>query len=77
MEEKEQIINIQKLKSEIDFKKNKLGILQREGKLSEARELAYSKIPELEKRLSELESKKSQNNLLSKSVILPLPSSPH
>ena len=68
LEEKEQIINIQKLKSEIDFKKNKLGILQREGKLSEAGELAYSKIPELEKRLSELESKKSQNNLLSKSV---------
>ena len=43
--EKEKIIEIQKLKSEIDFQKNQLSILQREGKLSEAGELAYSKIP--------------------------------
>ena len=47
-EEKDKILNIQKLKSEIE-EKNNLNILQREGKLSEAGELAYSKIPALEK----------------------------
>ena len=47
--ERENIIKIQKLKTEIEENKNKLNILQRNGKLSEAGELAYSKIPELEK----------------------------
>ena len=42
---KKKIIDMQKLKSEIDYEKNKLNILQREGKLSEAGELAYGKIP--------------------------------
>ena len=44
-----------------------LNILQREGKLSEAGELAYSKIPNLENELKQLESKKEQK-ILSKSV---------
>ena len=35
LDEKNKIIDMQKLKSEIDFEKNKLNILQREGKLSE------------------------------------------
>ena len=35
---------MQKLKSEIDYEKNKLNI-SKEGKLAEAGELAYSKIP--------------------------------
>ena len=62
------IIDMQKLKSEIDYEKNKLNILQREGKLSEAGELAYGKLPKLEKQLSDLEEQKTQNNMLSKSV---------
>ncbi len=66
--EKNKIIDMQKLKSEIDNEKNKLSILQREGKLSEAGELAYGKLPELEKQLSDLEEQKTQNNMLSKSV---------
>ena len=66
--EKKKIINMQKLKSEIDYEKNKLNILQREGKLSEAGELAYGKLPKLEKQLSDLEEQKTQNNMLSKSV---------
>ena len=49
---------MQKLKSEIDYEKNKLNILQREGKLSEAGELAYGKLPKLEKQLSDLEEQK-------------------
>ena len=65
--EKDKILDIQKLKSTIDYNKNILSILQREGKLSEAGELAYSKIPNLENQLKLLESKKEQK-ILSKSV---------
>ena len=68
LDEKNKIIDMQKLKSEIDFEKNKLSILQREGKLSEAGELAYGKLPMLEKQLSDLEEQKTQNNMLNKSV---------
>ena len=38
--EKEKIIEIQRLKSDVDLQRNKLNILQRDGKLSEAVELA-------------------------------------
>ena len=65
--EKDLINEIQKIKSTIEIYKNKLSILQREGELSEAGKLAYSKIPELESKLRELESKKEQK-ILSKSV---------
>ena len=58
LDEKNKIIDMQKLKSEIDFEKNKLNILQREGKLSEAGELAYGKLPMLEKQLLDLEDQK-------------------
>ena len=68
LDEKNKIIDMQKLKSEIDLEKNKLSILQREGKLSEAGELAYGKLPMLEKKLSDLEEQKTQNNMLNKSV---------
>ena len=66
--EKNSIIEIQKLKTEIEENKNKLNILQRNGKLSEAGELAYSKIPELEKNLRKLESNKKLKTILSKEV---------
>ena len=66
--EKNIIIEIQKLKTEIEENKNKLNILQRNGKLSEAGELAYSKIPELEKNLRKLESNKKLKTILSKEV---------
>jgi len=66
--EKENIINIQRLKTIIDENKSKLSILQRDGKLSEAGELAYSKIPDLEKELVKLESNKELKIFLSKEV---------
>ena len=65
--EKDKIIEIQRLKSDVDLQRNKLSILQRDGKLSEAGELAYGKIPELEKQLSYLEETK-ENTILSKEV---------
>ena len=61
--EKDVINDIQKLKSTIEFNRNKLNILQREGELSKAGELAYSEIPELENKLKMLESKKEQKIL--------------
>ena len=66
--EKNNIIDIQKLKTEIEEKKNNLNILQRNGKLSEAGELAYSKIPNLENNLKKLESNKKSKTILSKEV---------
>ena len=66
--EKNNIIDIQKLKTEIEENKNNLNILQRNGKLSEAGELAYSKIPNLENNLKKLESNKKLKTILSKEV---------
>ncbi|PDH54775.1 MAG: ATP-dependent chaperone ClpB, partial [alpha proteobacterium MED-G10] len=68
LDEKKKIIEIQKLKTQIELEKNKLTILQREGKLSEAGELAYDLIPNLERKLLNLEETKSENKILSKSV---------
>ncbi len=68
VDEKNRVIHIQKLKSNIEENKTQLDMLQRDGKLSEAGELAHSKIPELEKELVELESKTEQNKILSKSL---------
>ena len=67
-DEKQRIQKIQKLKSEIEINKNKLNILQREGQLSNAGELAYGIIPKLEKELTKLESKREESKILTKSV---------
>ena len=59
--EKENKINdIQKVKSDIENYKSKLSLLQRDGKLSEAGELAYGKIPVLEKQLDTMENNFSE-----------------
>ena len=56
LDEKEKINTLQSVKLQIDENKIKLSMLQREGKLSEAGELAYSTIPLLEKKVQDLES---------------------
>ncbi len=69
--EKNKINDIQKVKSDIENYKNKLSLLQRDGKLSEAGELAYGKIPMLEKQLDTMEnnfSEKEMFQLLNESV---------
>ena len=71
LEEKDKINNIQKIKSEIDSNKIKLSMLQRNGKLSEAGELAYGIIPSLEKKIMDLENSNNKENnfqLLTESV---------
>ena len=69
--EKNKINDIQKVKSDIENYKSKLSLLQRDGKLSEAGELAYGKIPVLEKQLDAMEknfSEKEMFQLLNESV---------
>ena len=69
--EKNKINDIQKVKSDIENYKSKLSLLQRDGKLSEAGELAYGKIPVLEKQLDTMEknfSEKEMFQLLNESV---------
>ena len=71
LDEKNKINNIQKIKSEIDANKIKLSMLQRDGKLSEAGELAYGIIPSLEKKVIDLETPNTEETnfqLLTESV---------
>tara|TARA_B100000989_G_scaffold297886_1_gene285116 strand:+ start:441 stop:3026 length:2586 start_codon:yes stop_codon:yes gene_type:complete len=71
LDEKNKINTIQKIKSEIDANKIKLSMLQRDGKLSEAGELAYGIIPSLEKKIIDLETPNTEENnfqLLTESV---------
>jgi ATP-dependent Clp protease ATP-binding subunit ClpB len=55
--EKNKLSNAQKLKSELDALRIELADAQRRGEYQRAGELAYGKIPELERRLVEIEAK--------------------
>jgi ATP-dependent Clp protease ATP-binding subunit ClpB len=55
--ERSKLSEAQKLKSELEQVRNELAIAQRNGDYQRAGELAYGRIPELEKRLKEIEEK--------------------
>src|SRR5262249_8189776 len=55
--EKNQLWNAQRLKSELDALRVELATAQRKGDFGRAGELAYGKIPALEKQLAEIEAK--------------------
>ncbi|WGS00070.1 ATP-dependent chaperone ClpB [Bradyrhizobium sp. ISRA443] len=55
--EKNKLSNAQKLKSELDALRVELANAQRRGEFQKAGELAYGRIPELEKKLAEIEAK--------------------
>ncbi|MFZ2468654.1 MAG: ATP-dependent chaperone ClpB [Parvibaculum sedimenti] len=55
--EKSKLAGAQKLKEELDGARNELVQAQRAGKLERASELAYGVIPELEKKLAEMEKR--------------------
>jgi ATP-dependent Clp protease ATP-binding subunit ClpB len=55
--EKEKLSDAQKLKTELDQARNELANAQRRGEYQKAGELAYGRIPELEKKLTAIESK--------------------
>jgi len=57
--EKNKLSNAQKLKSELDAVRVELANAQRRGEFQRAGELAYGKIPELEKKLAAIEAKEN------------------
>jgi ATP-dependent Clp protease ATP-binding subunit ClpB len=55
--EKDKLSDAQKLKTELDHARNELANAQRRGEYQKAGELAYGRIPELEKKLKDIEGK--------------------
>lgn len=59
------------LKKQLDEARNELAIAQRKGEFQKAGELAYGRIPELEKRLKEAEARDGQGNGMVEEVVTP------
>jgi len=66
--EKDKLSDAQKLKSELDQARNELANAQRRGEYQRAGELAYGRIPELEKRLKSVESAAGDGALVEEAV---------
>jgi ATP-dependent Clp protease ATP-binding subunit ClpB len=66
--EKNKLSNAQKLKSELDALRIELANAQRRGEYQRAGELAYGRIPELEKRLSDIEAKDNSGEMMEEAV---------
>ncbi len=66
--EKEKLSSAQKIKSELDQLRNELANAQRRGEYQRAGELAYGRIPELEKRLATVESKDAAAAMVEEAV---------
>src|SRR5690606_31327719 len=56
------------LKKELDEARNELAIAQRKGEFQKAGELAYGRIPELEKKLKEAEARDGENGMVQETV---------
>ena len=66
--ERDKLSEAQKLKTELDQARNELAVAQRGGDYQRAGELAYGKIPELEKKLTEVEEKTGSGAIVSEAV---------
>jgi ATP-dependent Clp protease ATP-binding subunit ClpB len=66
--EKSKLSNAQKLKSELDALRIELANAQRRGEFQRAGELAYGRIPELEKKLAEIEAKENSGEMMEEAV---------
>jgi len=66
--EKNKLSNAQKLKSELDALRIELANAQRRGEYQRAGELAYGRIPELEKKLAEIEAKENAGEMMEEAV---------
>src|ERR1700747_557899 len=66
--EKNKLSNAQKLKSDIDVLRLKLANAQRRGEFQKAGELAYGKIPALEKQLAEIEANENAGATVEEAV---------
>jgi ATP-dependent Clp protease ATP-binding subunit ClpB len=66
--EKEKLGSAQKLKEELDRARTELEKAQRRGDLARAGELAYGRIPELEKKLKEIEAQEQKGAMVEEAV---------
>ena len=66
--EKNKLSNAQKLKSELDGLRIELANAQRRGEYQRAGELAYGRIPELEKKLADIEAKDGAGEMMEEAV---------
>jgi ATP-dependent Clp protease ATP-binding subunit ClpB len=66
--EKDKLSDAQKLKTELDQARNELAAAQRRGEYQRAGELAYGRIPELEKKLQDTEQKSATAALVDEAV---------
>jgi ATP-dependent Clp protease ATP-binding subunit ClpB len=66
--EKNKLSNAQKLKSELDGLRIELANAQRRGEYQRAGELAYGRIPELEKKLADIEAKENSGEMMEEAV---------
>jgi ATP-dependent Clp protease ATP-binding subunit ClpB len=66
--EKNKLSDAQKLKSELDALRIELADAQRRGEYQRAGELAYGRIPELEKKLAEIEAKENGGEMMEEAV---------
>ncbi|MEA2871262.1 MAG: ATP-dependent Clp protease ATP-binding subunit ClpB, partial [Hyphomicrobiales bacterium] len=66
--EKDKLSDAQKLKSELEQLKNELANAQRKGEYQRAGELAYGKIPELEKKLKSVEASDGKSAVVEEAV---------
>jgi ATP-dependent Clp protease ATP-binding subunit ClpB len=66
--EKAKLSDAQKLKSELDSLRIELANAQRRGEYQRAGELAYGRIPELEKQLAEIEARENSGEMMEEAV---------
>lgn len=66
--EKQKLGHAADLKKELDEARNALAIAQRNGEFQKAGELAYGKIPDLEKQLKEAESQENSGSMVEETV---------
>jgi ATP-dependent Clp protease ATP-binding subunit ClpB len=66
--EKNKLSDAQKLKSELDGLRIELANAQRRGEFQRAGELAYGRIPELEKKLADIEAKENPGEMMEEAV---------
>ncbi|MDB5653429.1 MAG: ATPase, partial [Tardiphaga sp.] len=66
--EKNKLSNAQKLKSELEALRLELADAQRRGEYQRAGELAYGRIPDMEKRLAEIEAKENAGEMMEEAV---------
>src|SRR6185312_3268858 len=66
--EKEKLGSAQKLKNELDQLRVELAQAQRRGEYQRAGELAYGRIPDLEKKLKDVESKEHRGAMVEEAV---------